>query len=66
MAEERFYTIEEAVETFKIPIRTLKRYIKNEKIKSIKEKHIRLIPEEELIKVSSLRNRKVSSLSRES
>jgi len=66
MAEEKFYTIAEAVETFKIPVRTLKRYIKNGKIKSILEKHIRLIPEEELIKVSSLKNRKVSSYSGES
>jgi hypothetical protein len=66
MAEEKFYTIAEAVETFKIPVRTLKRYIKDGKIKSIIEKHIRLIPEEELIKVSSLKNRKVSSYSGES
>ena len=66
MAEEKFYTIEEAARVLGVSTRTLERYIKNGKIKSILEKHIRLIPEEELIKVSSLKNRKVSSYSRES
>jgi len=66
MAEEKFYTIEEATKFLGVSIITLKRYIRDGKIKSIIEKHIRLIPEEELIKVSSLKNRKVSSYPQES
>jgi len=63
MAERKFYTIAEASKLLGVSTKTLKRYIKDGKIKSIIEKHIRLIPEEELIKVSSLR--KVSSPSQE-
>ena len=66
MAEEKFYTIEEAAKLIGVSTRTLERHIKDGKIKSIIEKHTRLIPEEELIKVSSLKNRKVSSYPEES
>jgi len=53
MAEEKFYTVKEASKLLGVSTRTLERYIKDGKIRSIIEKHTYLIPEEELIKISS-------------